>query len=733
MGDERFMQIVNKLQIAVLGQPDIRYNNVPLALGTRKALALVIYLVVEGGKHSRTQLSELFWPDSDAQHGHMSLRSIIRDLRSALRCDSPSGFQHLIVDRKVITIDTNPDLDVDLFKFQAAWLLATTSAQIKRGSYSDIQSNTLEQLRQATLLYRGDFLTGFTLPDAPEFDDWVRHQREQWHWRMHQVFEHLSILYETLGQEEHALETILSWLALDPLYEEANMRLMRVHMAAGHRVAALHAYEEYQARLWEEQHVQPTSEMTMLVERIRGTKSSIYTPNSSVLSFKPDAAQLERLEGPLWGRKSEFKRLKECFQQARRGQAQIILVEGEEGIGKTRLIQEWLYWASMQGAIVLVSGAYKAGGRLPYQPIIELLRRHMEAENAPEDLLTDVWLTEISRLLPELRERYPDLPSPVNDASTTKNRLYESIARLIQAWAQRAPLVLFVDNIQWADKASLDLFHYLARFWQEQQTPACLVFTQCHNELTQYSTQLDWYQELKRIIPLSRLVLQAFTFDETQRFLCDLLKRKYPMDEIEQTHVFSDQIERDVTRLGQWLFNYTHGQPFYMLEILNSLVDLGILKRPLTDDGVWQIDMVGVSLQEGIVPASVSMLVESRVNSLSSAGKDLVAIAAMLGHGVTFEQFHFMSGAEQADTLRVLDEVINSGLLCLLSHQPQKLIYGFKHEIIQRAVYAGLNESRKRLLHQRILLMLESEQVSYDELVYHVPQSNPTEDAFYYN
>jgi predicted ATPase len=466
---------------------------------------------------------------------------------------------------------------------------------------------------------------------------------------------------------------------------------------------------------------------------IRGSNPSSHMPTSSpALSFKTDAAQSMRLEGPLWGRKSEFKRLNECFQRARRGQAQIILVEGEKGIGKTRLIQEWLHWASMQGAVVLVSGAYKAGGRLPYQPIIELLRRHMEAENAPEDLLTDVWLTEISRLLPELRERYPDLPLPINDVSMVQNRLYEAIARLTQAWAQRAPLVLFVDNIQWADTASLDLLHYLARFWQEQQTPVSLVLTQCRNELAPYSAQEDWHQELKRILPLSHLVLQAFTFDETQQFLGDLLKYKYPTDATERTKMLSDPIGRDVARFGQWLFDYTDGQPFYMLETLNSLVDFGILKHPQIDDGAWQVDMDRVSLQEGIVPENVSMLLESRVNSLSPAGKDLVAIVAILGHGITFEQFRYISGAEQTDTLMVLDEVINSGLLCQLSYQPHKLVYGFKHAIIQQAVYRGLDEARKRWLHQRILRMQESEPVPTGEL-YYSKKSNAIEDVLHYS
>ena len=85
---------------------------------------------------------------------------------------------------------------------------------------------------------------------------------------------------------------------------------------------------------------------------------------------------------------------------------------GEAGIGKTRLAREWVAWAAAQGALVLSGQAFEMGGRLPYQPLVEALRPRLEAENAPEDLLEDLWLAELSRLLPELRVRYPDLPLP---------------------------------------------------------------------------------------------------------------------------------------------------------------------------------------------------------------------------------------------------------------------------------------------------------------------------------
>src|SRR5207245_4029460 len=124
---------------------------------------------------------------------------------------------------------------------------------------------------------------------------------------------------------------------------------------------------------------------------------------------------------------------------------------GEAGIGKTRLGTEFGAWARAQGADVLSGHAFEMGGRLPYQPLVEALRPRLEAENAPEDLLEDLWLAELSRLLPELRLRYPDLPAPTGDELTTKVRLFEAVARLVDVLAQRAPLVLLVADLHWPD------------------------------------------------------------------------------------------------------------------------------------------------------------------------------------------------------------------------------------------------------------------------------------------
>ena len=121
--------------------------------------------------------------------------------------------------------------------------------------------------------------------------------------------------------------------------------------------------------------------------------------------------------------------------------------------------------------------AFELGGRLPYQPLVEALRERLEAENAPEDLLEDLWLAELSRLLPELRLRYPDLPAPTQDELSGKLRLFEAVARLLDALAKRAPVVLLLDDLHWLDGASLDLLRYLGHAWKDHGSRVLLLGT----------------------------------------------------------------------------------------------------------------------------------------------------------------------------------------------------------------------------------------------------------------
>ena len=160
---------------------------------------------------------------------------------------------------------------------------------------------------------------------------------------------------------------------------------------------------------------------------------------------------------------------------------------------------------------MLQGRAFEAGGRLPYQPLVEALRGRLAREHTPAELLTAPWLAELSRLLPELRERSPNLPFPASDEATARTRLFESIVRLGQALAKRALLVAFIDDVQWADASSLDLLHYICRSFAESKIPILLIFSLRSEALAIMPELVDWLSGLGCDLPVTRLALDPLS------------------------------------------------------------------------------------------------------------------------------------------------------------------------------------------------------------------------------
>src|SRR5579884_729537 len=224
------------LYLALLGPPEVLHKGQKLKFRTRKALALLIYLIVEGGMHTREQIMTLFWPESDEQHSRTMLRTTITYLRGALS-DEPAS-AHLAIERNGLGFDFTSDFDLDLLAFDSAFAL-TRKPLLSRPAQSETRFDLLAQLQRAIKLYRGGFLEGFSLGNTPSFDDWARLQREVWHRRLSVIFDRLSQMQADGGELQSAIESTMRWVAHDPLSEIAHRQLMQLHLQAGDRTAAL--------------------------------------------------------------------------------------------------------------------------------------------------------------------------------------------------------------------------------------------------------------------------------------------------------------------------------------------------------------------------------------------------------------------------------------------------------------------------------------------------------------
>src|SRR6266566_6449870 len=715
---------MSQLQLSLLGTPVVKHGERTLTFSTRKALALLVYLAVEGGTHPRKTLSEAFWPELDAEHGRAALRATLLELRKLLeRSHGPGERAHLLVERDTLGFDQGSPLILDLR------LVESASKQVGRGIEplaGQAHEALLAQLEQATRQAHGPFLASFTLRDSQFFDDWARQHREYWHLRVHQLFDVLSLLYERAGDGERAIETVTRWLGFDPLNEEGYRRLMRLRFSQGDRAGALRAYANGRAVLADELQVELEPETVALAKRIRHTAPVRLAQPRSLLPphVSPGQPPANLLDGPFLGRAAEFGALIDCYQRSHAGQPQLVLLQGETGIGKTRLATEFAGWAQAQGAEVLAGRALQTGRQLPFQPLIDVLRPRLEQEHAPDDLLSDVWLAELSRLLPELRDRYPDLPVPSTEEALGHNRLFEAIARLVQIWAARHPLMLLLDDMQWADTATLDLVLYLARSLAEQPAPVLLLLNLRTGAHSFTEVQSTWLMALKRTrMPLTALALAAFTQEETQHFVQALAWAEQPFEvgnngptrgcpEKREASAFRDVL----VPFANWLYFRTQGQPLYLVETLKGLLKREIMLPSLQENGSW-----GLVLQTGLlaqtpvgelIPSSVRELIRSQLARLTSSAWTLLVAGAALGQGLTFERLIGVAQLDEQEGLRALEELLRHGWLCegTLVEEAQAFEgYAFPREMIREVVYQEAGVTCRRLMQRRVLAVRREE------------------------
>src|SRR5229473_2509609 len=575
------------LRLNVLGAPEVFHDGSRIPFALRKAQALLLYLAVEGGMHQRRKLDAFLWPDSEPHEARAALRNAIALLRRLLSDPeaSPSHHIHVLSLHDLLSLDPHAPVELDLDVVLHAWKEAHKLSMVPSEEH---YAALVTLVQRALALVRGPFLGGFWLGEDAPFDEWREQQQRQWQMRLLLLLDRLSFWQEAAGEFEPARVTLARWVALDPLAEEASR----------------------QAHLAEALEIMPSSETVALAEHSRalaaGRRSATVRPTTA------ESRPPSELVAPLLGRSAAFLQLVGRFQQARVEQPQAVLVIGEAGIGKTRLTSEFVAWSRAQGAEVLSGHAFEMGGRLPYQPLVEALRERLEAENAPEDLLDDLWLAELSRLLPELRVRYPDLPTPTEDELIARGRLFEAVARLLDALARNGPLVLLLDDLHWVDEASLDLVRFLSRYWITHGSRVLLLLTVRSEEFELTSPLAAHVADLGRDLPLSQVLLQTLSQAETLQLVQAITgagtestrngdeRRERGPDQPSAAGILpAAELETMRSALGDVLFAQTDGQPLYLLETLKLLRDRQWLVPRLDADGVFRLELV-VDIAEAV-------------------------------------------------------------------------------------------------------------------------------------
>ncbi|HMN30169.1 MAG TPA: BTAD domain-containing putative transcriptional regulator, partial [Caldilineaceae bacterium] len=250
---------MSTLQLFLLGPPRVELAQQSVAIPRRKAQALLFFLAVTGVAQPRATLGTLLWPGHNQQQAHGSLRRHLSELNLLL------GHDCLVGDRESVRLAQTASLWLDVAEFHQA----VAQCQTHGHPPYDVCRVCLTPLTRATTLYRDDFLTGFTLPACPAFDEWQFFQTETHRQILATALERLVHLHMDQNEPDTALTYARRRLPLDPLHEPAHRQLMRLYAATGQLAAAIRQYERCVRTLWEELEAPPEAETVALYEQIR--------------------------------------------------------------------------------------------------------------------------------------------------------------------------------------------------------------------------------------------------------------------------------------------------------------------------------------------------------------------------------------------------------------------------------------------------------------------------------
>jgi predicted ATPase/DNA-binding SARP family transcriptional activator len=682
----------------LFGPPRIELDGNPVNTDTRKAVALMAYLAITRQAHSRDTLAALLWPEYDQPHARATLRRTLSALHKAL------AGEWLQIERETLGLKQQDGfwLDIDEFRSNLAYYHS------HHHQPGEMCAACLAGLNRAVALYRDDFMAGFSLLDSAPFDDWQFYQADSLRRELAGVLEQLVLCYSASGETSLAITHARRLLTLDRLHEPAHRYLMQLYAWSDQRSAAMHQYQECVKTLDEELGVAPLEATTRLYEAIKENRlpppayrqqpalpsTSAPKPDDLLpaeVAEEPLAPVLPPVSYPLVGRQSEWATLVQIYAE-KAPSGYIVAFEGEAGIGKTRLAEDLVAYARSRGSSAVSVRCYEGEVDLAYGPIVAGLRAAISQQQNTRwhAQIALHWLSEATRLLPELAELRPDLPPPLPlNSPGAQSRFFEGLR---QVWLvlcantrPATPSILFFDDIHWADEASLEFLGYLARRLNEQ--PLCLL-------LAWRNAQYAISQRFRRPLAEAQQGGKA----------CLLTLARLDQATVEQLvrHISATGIDLP-QGLTRHLYHETEGVPLFLTEYLTAM-KTGVLKA---EDDEWSL------------PGGVRNLLVSRLEAVGETSRQLLGTAATIGRSFDFDTLYEVSGRSEEETVSGLEELISQGLVeemrgsegremgNLPAHRrhtlsnDQVLIYDFCHEKVRSLVYDEITLARRRLLHRR--------------------------------
>jgi DNA-binding SARP family transcriptional activator len=623
------------------------------ALRGQQVPLLFAYLVLGRGRSiGRDELIEATWPEQRPRSEDAALRTLLSRLRSALGPSILSGREGLS-----LSLPEPAWIDVEA----AARGVDRARAALERGDARGAWA-----LAQVPLNIAGRGL----LPGAHA--PWLEAHRTELHDLLLRALEVIGAAGLRLGgsQLASAERAARSLIDAEPYRESGYALLMQALAAQGNLAEALRSFERLRTLLMDELGTVPSRETLAQHAKLlqAGDVAPPAGPRQEAAAIELPAELRARAVGPILGRDDELAQLDRLWSPD--PVSEVVLLAGEPGIGKTRLAAETSRRAHDSGAIVL--GGRSAEETLaPYEPFLQALQHYVAS--APIERLrvqAREHGAEVSRLVPELRRRAPDLPLPAEgDPATERYRLFEAIAGLLAELSAGAPVLLVLDDLHLADKPTLLLLVHLARAPATARVRILGTYRSTEAAAGAFAEALG---QLRAERLVTELELTGLSEPETAA-LVEVLTS-----------------ERGTPAFVQALHAETEGNPFFIEEIVRQLSQSGIAPG-----------MAGaVDLQRLRLPDGIKRVIARRLSGLDGAAREWLRAAAVIGRDFDISLLERVVGLDEDTFLDALDEALSAGVVTSAPEGEHR--YSFSHALISETLYEGMSEPRRARIHRRL-------------------------------
>jgi len=757
------------IRISLLGTFEVVHHDKIVAENdwhTRQARQLLKILITERPRPvANDRLMEILWPTSVPKAASTTLRSAINALRNVLEPDraSRARSKYIHTESPGYAFREHPDIWLDVAQFEQN-LSEADALSAAEDAVQDADFNLQRTLLiDALALYRDDYLS------SDPYADWAHNERERLRELYFNATLQLASLEAQLGDYANAIALTRRILTRDNIREKAYQSLMRYQAESGDSAGALLTYDRCRTVLLEELGADPSPSTQALHQQILSGEikstavptsqpqpaTSTYIDSATVNVPVPPLPQLvqmpvldeERID-IFVGRTAETDNFSAKLNHALDGHGTLLAILGEAGIGKTRFAYNLLQLATKRGenqagektATILSTACHALEQTLPFAPIIDLLNRYLQ--NVPVEALGNFSqsnLAQLIRILPTLRDKVPALSLPLTgdivDYDNNRRQLIDGIVAIFTELARFRPLVLFVDDLHWADAETIFVLSRLSH--QIVDLPLCLVVAYREGDATSNSALLQLQHAEHRLHPTHFLTLERLRLEHIQSIVQQYFLQKFSGGK--KTKEKSGSIRERGLALAKLLYNTTRGNALFVTESIKALDELDddqLASERLENDtpdqqnrDITEFERIQqdnseigfghlLSLRRN---QRVQELIIERIERLPEKAIEILQIAAVIGRDFHTDLLEAIVALDPAavDPLDGIERLLERKFL--LERPDDRL--DFTHGVIRQVAYDSMSTLHRRRLHQRVGDAMVQLQLA---------ESAPSEVAFQY-